>query len=210
MYTERYSIPFLASVLISAAERRRPGLGPWSEKAEAEIRALFICELAQMKRQFMELFDDAAYWEKVERTLLDVCLPRYFALAQKQTELERRDYGLWRGGDLVARGLYAAAGLFIGILMVKLPFIPIPQTWDLFAFLTMLGGPFVPDAQIWWFRRKHRKQLRAIVEDMEEAEQQLRLYQPLQEPRPHALESAGAAPENASTPLERSPTRTRG
>ena len=207
MYTERYSIPFLASILIAAAERRRPGLGPWDEKAEAEIRSLFQSELAQMKRQFMDLFDDAAYWERVERTLLDVCLPRYLPLAQKQTALERRDYGLWRGGDLIARGVYAGAGLLVGILMVKLPFIPVPQTWDLFAFLTMVAGPFVPDAQIWWFRRKHRKQLEAIVEDMEEAEHQLRLYQPLQEPRPRALEASGPSVES---PLPHSPTRTRG
>jgi len=210
VYTERYSIPFLASVLISAAERRRPGLGEWNEKAEGEIRSLFVAELTQMKGQFMELFDDAAYWERVEQTLLDVCLPRYFAVARKQTELERRDYGLWRGGDLVARGVYGAAGLLIGILMVKLPFIPIPQTWDLFAFLTMLAGPFVPDAQIWWYRRRHRKELEAIVADMRQAEEQLRLYQPLQEPRPHALESSDASPENATVPAPRSPTRTRG
>jgi hypothetical protein len=207
VYSERYSIPFLAGVLISAAERRRPGLGPWNEQAQSEIRALFQSELAQMKRQFFELFDDSAYWDKVERTLLDVCLPRYCALAQKQTELERRDFGLWRGGDLIARGAYAAAGLLIGIIMVKLPFIPIPQTWDLFAFVTMLAGPFVPDAQIWMYRRRHRKELEAIVADMKEAEEQLRLYQPLQEPQPRALE---ATPDNASAAAQRNPTRTRG
>jgi hypothetical protein len=211
MYTERFSIPFLAGVLISAAERQRPGLGPWNEKAQEHIRSLFESELAQMKRQFFELFDDSAYWEKVERTLLDVCLPRYCALAQKQTELERRDYGLWRGGDLIARGAYAAAGLLVGIIMVKLPFIPIPQTWDLFAFVTMLAGPFVPDAQIWWYRRRHRKELEAIVADMQQAEEQLRLYQPLQEPRAHALEpGSGVAPESTSSDAQRNPTRTRG
>ncbi len=211
MYTERFSIPFLAGILISAAERKRPGLGPWSEKAQDEIRTVFESELAQMKRQFFELFDDAAYWDKVERTLLDVCLPRYCALAQKQTELESRDYGLWRGGDLIARGAYAAAGLLIGIAMVKLPFIPIPQTWDLFAFITMLAGPFVPDVQIWMYKRKHRKRLEAILADMREAEEQLRLYQPLQEPRSGALQpSSSVASENASVPARRNPTRTGG
>jgi hypothetical protein len=211
VYTERFSIPFLAGILISAAERKRPGLGPWSDKAQDEIRALFESELAQMKRQFFELFDDSAYWERVERTLLEVCLPRYCALAQKQTELERRDYGLWRGGDLVARGAYAAAGLLIGIVMVKLPFIPIPQTWDLFAFITMLAGPFVPDAQIWMYKRKHRKRLEAILADMREAEEQLRLYQPLQEPHERALQpNSGVSSENLTVPAPRNPTRTGG
>ncbi len=181
MYTERYSIPFLAEVLISALERRRLGLGPWGEKARSELRAVFDSELAAMKSHFFELFDDRAYWEKVEHTLVEVCFPRYCAAAEKQSELEQRDYGLWRGGDLIARAVYAAGGLIVGILMVKLPFIPIPQTWDLFAFLTMIGAPFLPDAQVWFHKRKYRKQLQAIVADMREAEEQLRLYQPLHE-----------------------------
>jgi hypothetical protein len=95
--------------------------------------------------------------------------------------------------------------------MVKLPFIPIPQTWDLFAFLTMLAGPFIPDAQIWIYKRKHRRELEAIVADMRQAEEQLRLYQPLQEPRPRTAEpGSGVASENASPIAQRGPTRTRG
>lgn len=103
MYTERYSIPFLAGVLISALERRRLGLGPWAETSRGELRAIFDSELAAMKSHFFELFDDRDYWDKVERTLSDVCFLRYCAVAEKQTQLEQRDYGLWRGGDLIAR-----------------------------------------------------------------------------------------------------------
>jgi hypothetical protein len=212
MYTERYSIPFLAGVLISAADRRRPGLGAWNEGLRGELRTVFETELAELKRQFLELFDDRIYWEKVERTLLEVCFPRYCALAQKQTELEQSNYRLWRGGDLVARGTYAAAGLFIGILMVKLPFIPIPQTWDLFAFLTMIGAPFIPELQIWMHRRRYRKGLEAIVADMRDAEQQLRMYQPLQEPKGAQAIGAGSAAEDSKpeATVVRNPTSNRG
>jgi hypothetical protein len=104
---------------------------------------------------------------------------------------------------LIARGTYAGAGLIIGVLMVKLPFIPIPQTWDLFAFATMLGGPFIPDVQVWLHKRRYRKGLEAVVKDMKEAEDQLKLYQPLQEiagPRPAAVEPVdpGVAEANRS------------
>lgn len=206
MYTERYSLPFLAGILISALERRRLGLGPWGEKARTELRTVFDAELAAMKSHFFELFDDRAYWEKVERSLVEVCFPRYCAAAEKQTDLERRDYGLWRGGDLIARAVYAAGGLIVGILMVRLPFIPIPQTWDLFAFLTMIGAPFLPDAQVWFHKKKYRKQLEAIVADMREAEEQLRLYQPLNEPGSTALQQ-GVSPvtEGPASPTIQAP-----
>lgn len=202
MYTERYSLPFLAGVLISALERRRLGLGPWGEKARAELRALFDAELAAMRSHFFELFDDRAYWEKVERTLTEVCFTRYCAVAEKQTNLEARDYGLWRGGDLIARAVYAASGLIVGILMVRLPFVPIPQTWDLFALATMIGAPFLPDAQVWLHKRKYRKQLEAIVADMRQAEEQLRLYQSLNEP-------AGTSPQAVSSVAEEPAARQR-
>lgn len=195
MYTERYSLPFLTGVLISALERRRPGLGAWSPAVREELKKIFEGELAEMRKRFFELFDDKSYWERVERALTDTAFIRYCALAEKQTGLEGRDYGLWRGGDILARSAYAAGGLAIGILMVKLPFIPIPESWDLFAFATMLGAPFIPDVQVWLHKRRYRKGLEAVVKDMKEAEDQLKLYQPLQEavggPKPISSIDAG-------------------
>ena len=46
MYTERYSLPFLSGVLISALERRRPGLGAWSPEVKAQLQTIFEAELA--------------------------------------------------------------------------------------------------------------------------------------------------------------------
>ncbi len=65
---------------------------------------------------------------------------------------------------------------------MKAPFIPIPTTWDLLAFGMLLGAPFIPDLQIALHRRRHRRALRAIVEDLQDAEAQLELYQPLSSP----------------------------
>jgi hypothetical protein len=200
VYPDRFRLPFLAGVLIAAAERVRPGLGAWSPKVDTRLREVFATELADVRPRFLELFGDPGYFDRLQETLMSVALPRYLAAAQKQTQLEQRDYGLWRGGDLLARGVYAAAGLAVGLFLVKAPFIPIPETWDLFAFACLLGAPFIPDAQVWLLKRKHRSALRSIVEDLRDAEAHQELYQPLAAPEPM---------EELPEPSERAPDRAR-
>jgi hypothetical protein len=184
VYPDRFRLPFLAGVLIAAAERVRPGLGPWSPKVESRLRDVFGTELADVRARFLELFDDPAYFDRLQETVLEVALPRYLAAAERQTALEQRDYGLWRGGDLLARGVYAAAGFALGLFLVKAPFIPIPATLDLLAFGFLLAAPFIPDAQVWLLKRRHRGALRAIVDDLRDAEVHRELYQPLAPPTP--------------------------
>ncbi|HLL52478.1 MAG TPA: hypothetical protein VK447_02970 [Myxococcaceae bacterium] len=187
MYSERFSLPFLAEVLIASAERARPGLGAWSEKTRQALESSFRTELSEVRARFFEIFDDQAHWEKVERNLLEVCFPRYCAVAEKQTALEQNDYGLWRGGDLVARGAYIVLGLFVGIFLVRAPFFRLlPTTWDFLIVLLMILAPFVPDAQIALKQRRFTKQLQGIVADMAQAEAQQKLYQPLTPERPLA------------------------
>ncbi len=188
MYPDRFRLPFLAGVLIAAAERRRPALGPWSPEAEEQLRHAFDSELDEVRRSFLESFDDPGWFARVEEKLGEVALPRYLAEARRETELEQRGYGLWRGGDLVSRVVWGLGGFFLGVFLVKAPFIPIPTTWDLLAFGMLLLCPFIPDLQIALHRRRHRRALRAIVEDLQDAEAKLDLYQPLSSP-----ESPGTA-----------------
>lgn len=175
-YSERFSLPFLAQVVVAAAERKRPGLGRWSQAAEAELKKTFDGELAELKRRFLELFDDHAYWAKVEETMQGVVFPRYAAEAKRFSELEQRDFGSWRGGDLVARLSYVLGGFALGVVLVKVPFIPIPETWDALIFALAIAAPFLPDAQAWFHRRRYAKRVNAILEDVKEAEAQLSLY----------------------------------
>jgi hypothetical protein len=186
MYPDRFRLPFLAGVLIAGAERRRPGLGPWSPAVEDQLRAAFHTELEDARRSFLETFDDPAWFARVQEKLEDVALPRYLAEAKRETALEQRGYGLWRGGDLLSRIVWGLGGFFLGVFLVKAPFIPIPTTWDLLAFGMLLGAPFIPDLQVALHRRRHRRALRAIVEDLQDAEAQLALYQPLSSPEPPA------------------------
>jgi hypothetical protein len=200
-YSERFSLPFLAQVVIAAAERKRPGLGPWSPQVEAELLKTFGDELAELKRRFFEVFDDQAYWVKVEGTVREVVFPRYAAEAKRFSELEQRDFGTWRGGDLVARLTYALGGLALGTFLVKAPFIPIPQTWDALIFAMAIAAPFLPDAQAWFHRRRYAKRVRAILEDVKEVEAQLSLYPALAPVDPAAAVSA--PPEAAAPQAER-------
>jgi hypothetical protein len=187
VYPDRYRLPFVAGVLIAAAERVRPGLGRWSTQVASRLRDVFATQLSELRARFLETFDDPVYFDRLQETLLEVALPRYLTAAERQTALEQRDYGLWRGGDLIARGVYAAAGFALGLFLVKAPFIPIPTTWDLLAFAFLLGAPFLPDAQVWLLKRRHRRALRAIVDDLRDAEVQRQLYEPLVSAEPANL-----------------------
>jgi len=182
MYPDRFRLPFLAGVLIAAAERRRPGLGPWSFQVEEQLRHAFDTELEDVRRSFLESFDDPGWFTRVEEKIEEIALPRYLVEAKRQTDLEQRGYGLWRGGDLLSRVVLALGGLCVGAFLVKAPFIPIPTTWDLLIFAMGLAAPLLPDLQIALHKRRHRRALRAIVEDLQDAEAKLELYQPLSMP----------------------------
>jgi len=201
VYSERFSLPFLTQVVIAAAERRRPGLGPWSAEVELELAKTFREELDALKPRFFEIFDDHAYWAKVEETMLEVAFPRYLAEAKRFSEAERRDFGTWRGGDLVARLTYALGGFALGTFLVKVPFIPIPETWDALIFAMAIAAPFLPDAQAWFHRKRYARRVKAIVKDVQEVEAQLSLYPALTPP----VDSAAAAP--ASDPALGQPER---
>ena len=186
MYPDRFRLPFLAGVLIAAAERRRPGLGPWSPTVEEQLRQAFESELEEVRRSFLETFDDPAWFRRVEEKIQEIALPRYLVEAKRQTDLEQRGYGLWRGGDLLSRVVLALGGLCVGAFLVKAPFIPIPTTWDLLIIALGLAAPLLPDLQIALHQRRHRRALRAIVEDLQDAEAKAELYQPLSSPDPSA------------------------
>ncbi len=206
MYTERFSLPFIAQVLIAAAERRRPGLGAWTPEAREELKKLFQKELAEIRACFLELFDDKAYWAKVEKAILEDCFARYAALAEKQTGLEQRDYGIWRGGDVVSRIVLGIFGLGAGIFIARAPFIPLPTSGDIIVLIMALGTPLLPDLQVWLHERRYRKGLQRIVRDMEAAAAQQKLYQPL--PLPEPVAPVSAEPHRSGEGPER--TRDRG
>jgi hypothetical protein len=186
MVPEKYRLAAVGRFLLEQFELRRPGIKEWTPALEASLREQAEAELLQMERQLHELeIDDPQYWQRVRRVVDEILLPRYAKVATEEIALARRDYGIWRGGDLVARGTFALAGFVLGIIAVELPYIPIYQKW--FPALLLLGGPMFPDVVLWWYRRRYRKKLDELVADLGKASETLDTYRPLSE-LTHALE----------------------
>lgn len=180
MVPEKYSLAAVGRYLIESFERRRPSVREWSRELDAALRHEAEDEIAQMERQCAELgVTDPKYWQRVRGAVEDVVIPRYARLAQDEIALANRDYGIWRGGDLVARAAFAAGGFVLGFLMVKSPYIPVWVDW--FPAVLLIAGPFFPDGAMWWFRRRYQKKLDLLVSDLAKAGESLETYRPLSE-----------------------------
>jgi hypothetical protein len=180
MVPEKYRLAPVGHYLLQQFELRRPGFREWSPSVAASLRKDAESELQVMEKQLRELgIDDSAYWQRVRRALDEILLPRYAALASAEIELAKRDYGIWRGGDLIARATFALAGFVLGIICVEVPYIPIQAKW--FPALLLVLGPLFPDGVMWLHRRRWRKKLEALIEDLRHASETLDTYRPLSE-----------------------------
>ena len=195
MVPDKYSLAAVGRYLIDSFERRRPGLRAWTPQMDAALRIEAEDEILQMERQCQELgIDDRKYWHRVRGAVEDVILPRYKKLAQDEIALANRDYGIWRGGDLVERAGFALVAFILGIIAVETPYIPIYAKW--FPALMLVAGPLFPDLAMWWFRQRYQQKLAALVAELAKASKTLETYRPLSE----LQESLGLQPELAEGP----------
>jgi hypothetical protein len=198
MVPEKYQLGAVGRFLLEQFELRRPGLKSWTPEIEGEFRKQAEAEITQMERQLHEMgIADEHYWQRVRRVVDEILLPRYAKIAEAEIALSAREYGIWRGGDLVARAAFAFAGLILGIICVELPYIPIQVRW--FPVLPFLAGPLFPDAVTALYARRYRRRLDAIVQDLTKASGALETYRPLSEltkamQMPEELADAPAVP----------------
>lgn len=176
VYPERYQLPQVTDHVLALLERRRPGHRAWTEDTERALEADARTALAEIAQQFRQVAEDPAYWQRVERSVLTVALPRYLRLAKDHHALEQRGFGAWRGGDLVSRAAYAVLGLVAAAIVWRTPFLPkwlepIPLAFFLF-------GPLLPDAQAWFAKRRHARALARLVGEMRDEQRQLEAYRP--------------------------------
>jgi hypothetical protein len=203
MVPEKYRLDAVGRFLLEQFELRRPGVREWTPQIEASLREQAEAELVQMEKQLHELeIDDPSYWQRVRRVIDEILLPRYAKAATEELALAKRDYGIWRGGDLVARGVFALAGFILGIIAVELPYIPIEAKW--FPALLLVAGPLFPDAVMGWYRWRFRRKLRQMVRDLAKAGGTLDTYRPLSEltqaMEPRSASSSEASPAAAEAP----------
>jgi hypothetical protein len=193
MYPTRYQLPELTDQVLAALERRREGFATWNAKAESALTDAAREVLREAGVQFAEVADDKAYWQWVEQTVLTVALPRYFLLAKEQSALEAKKYGLWRGGDLVSRAAYAALGLVSAAIVWRTG---LPKVLEPLPFGLFIGGPLLPDLQVWFARRRYANKRRALVVDMEQEAARRSEYQPLFTPPSDVSAPDAHAPPN--------------
>ena len=130
---------------------------------DAEVRTCAAEKLAEIKAAYDEFGGSADYWEALEKEVDEVVLPQYVAAAHDITDQERNSFGIWRGGDIGARFAFALAGLVIGSIIIKLPFIPIAE--DMFAFALTAVGFLYPDLKRFMHERRYTKVLNHLVAD---------------------------------------------
>ncbi|HZI06423.1 MAG TPA: hypothetical protein VEZ71_20495 [Archangium sp.] len=185
MYPDRFRLPQVTEHMLTWLERRRPGFGEWDGEVEARLRAEARLALADVAGRFAEVAEDPGYWARLEHSVFTVALPRYFQLAREHHALQRRKYGVWRGGDLLSRAAYTGAGIVAALVIA---FTRVPNWLEPLPFALILFGPFLPDMQESFYERRYRRQLGTLVRDMGVEQQQLEAYRPLDESVPPALE----------------------
>jgi hypothetical protein len=183
VYPEDFRLPRVSEHVVTWLERRRPGFGEWSGEVEARLTDEARLALADVARRFAEVAEDAGYWGRLEHGVFSVVLPRYFQLAREYHALQRREYGLWRGGDLLSRVVYTGGGIVVAaaIALTRVPdwLEPVP-----FAFIFL--GPFLPDMQQSFLERRYRRRLATLVADMHAEQRQLEANQTLVDPHSSA------------------------
>lgn len=167
-----YDYAQVVYVVLQECEHRRRSFE--EESFDAEVRACAAEKLAEIKAVYDESGGSAVYWEALEKEVDEVVLPQYIEAARAITEQERNSFGIWRGGDLGARFAFALAGLVIGGIIVKLPFIPIYE--DMFAFALTAAGFLYPDLIRFMHERRYMKVLNRIVADSARYQENARLH----------------------------------
>ncbi|ATB34019.1 hypothetical protein [Melittangium boletus] len=194
MYPDEFRLPRVSEHVLAWLERRRPGFGEWNDEVEAALKAEARLALDDVARRFTELAVDPAYLSRLEHSLFSVVLPRYLRLAREHHALQRRRYGLWRGGDLVSRAVYTLVGI---VLAVVIALTRVPNWLEPLPIALILLGPFLPDMQESFLDRRYRRRLATLVADMAGEQHQLEAYQPLTEP-PESLPGAGSRSKEKS------------
>ncbi len=192
-----YDFGNVVYIVLEECEHRRRG---FEDSLEAQAIKTARARLEKIKASYDEMGGVPAYWNALETEVMETAMPQYIAAAKEMNALERAQYNIWRGGDPLARCVFALAGLTIGGIIIALPFIPIVER--LFAFALAIFGFLYPELKRWTHERRHFKLLNRLVADTARYQQNARLHymttndidqlfaleEPREEPREEQLE----------------------
>jgi len=158
--------------VLQECEHQRRALLP--NEAEARLREITRAKLAEVRESYEECGGTAAYWQNLEREVLETALPQYVPAAIEQNRLEKSNYDLWRHGDPAARAAFGLLGLLIGGLIIAIPWIPIFE--DAFAFLLAAAGFLYPEIKKTVFDFRHARLLNRLIAQAEKYQKDQRIH----------------------------------
>jgi hypothetical protein len=158
--------------VLHECEHRRRGLLP--DQLEPALMEIARQKLAEIRVSYVEACGSASYWTALEQEILSTTMPQYIAEAREKNRLEKNNYDLWRGGDLVSRAVFALVALTIGGIIIALPFIPIFE--DAFAFFLALTAWFYPELKRLMFEHRHSRALNSMIVEAEAYQHDHRIH----------------------------------
>jgi hypothetical protein len=173
--------------VLQECEHRRRALLP--NEAEARLAEIARAKLAEIRESYEECGGTEAYWQDLEREVLETALPQYVPAAVEQTRLEKTNYDLWRQGDPATRALFGLIGLIIGGLIIAAPFIPIFE--DAFAFALAAAGFLYPEIKKTVLDFRHTRVLNRLIAQAERYQKNQRIHYVSEAQLSEELEAVG-------------------
>ena len=167
-----YDFGSVVFVMIEECEHRRRGFA--DEELQSQLLATARAKLARIKAAYDEFGGAPAYWQSLESEVLQTAMPQYIAAAREMNALERSNFGVWRGGDPLARLAFAVGGVILAAMLIFVPFVRVFE-----AFLAVglaATGFFYPELKRWTHERRHNRTLNRLVAEAARYQQNARLH----------------------------------
>ena len=182
-------------VTIQECEHRRRGFS--DHELESGLMDVARTKLAKIKDAYDEFGGSPGYWADLEKEVLETAMPQYIAAAREMNAQERSAFGVWRGGDPLARFAFALAGVVISLFLLAVPFFRVFEL--LIALSLAAGGALYPEIKRYTHERRHFRTLNRLVTDAAAYQQNARLHYMTQK---EIRDSFTIAPSSSDTTTE--------
>ena len=167
-----YDFGSVVFAVLEECEHRRRGFD--DDDLKPQLLKTARAKLAKIKAAYDEFGGSPAYWHALETDVLETAMPQYLEGAAEMNRLERSGYGVWRGGDVGARFLFALAGLLIGSFSLVFPFVKLFE--GMFAFALAGVGFIYPDLKRYTHERRHVRLMNRLVTEAARYQQNSKLH----------------------------------
>jgi hypothetical protein len=167
-----YDFGSVVFAVLQECEHRRRGFD--DQELDQQLIATARAKLAKIKAAYDEFGASPGYWQALETEVLKTAMPQYMVAAREMNALERAKYGVWRGGDPLARIAFALGGLVLAWLLFFIPFVRMFEAAWMVAFIAT--GFFFPDIKRFTHERRHTKLLNRLVAEAAAYQQNAKLH----------------------------------